>query len=259
MTQKEIKEKLDNIEDIKALEDEVNKLINEGYDEKIFKKYLNKISKVTKKYDDQLIRKQIEEEYLKTYDIVLGIDEVGRGPLAGPVCAACTMMKKESLILDIDDSKKIKEEVREELFDKIKDDALTYGIALVDAETIDERNILDATFLAMSKAYKEAISKIDDIENKKVLVLIDGNLKNPYIDCEQVTIVKGDAKCYSIASSSILAKVTRDRIMNELDSKYPMYGFIDNKGYGTKKHTDAIKEHGYIKGLHRMTFIKNLI
>ncbi|MCQ2978867.1 MAG: ribonuclease HII [Clostridia bacterium] len=255
---KELKEKLDKIEDMNELDSELKRLLNEDNTlEKSLSKYINKVNKYNKKLDKARELKKIELDYLNTYDYVFGIDEVGRGPLAGPVCAACCMMKKESEILDVDDSKKLTEETREKLFDIIKSESVKYAVALESAETIDERNILDATFLAMSKAFNECVKDIP--KDKKILVIIDGNLKNKYIDNEQISIVKGDSKVYSISCASIIAKVTRDRIMNELDSKYPEYDFINNKGYGTEKHRKALKEIGPVEGLHRKTFIKNLI
>lgn len=257
MTQKEIKETLDSINDIDLLNEKINEFKNEGIDEKVLTKYINKVKKHEDKVNKIMVMKMIEENYLKDYDYVVGIDEVGRGPLAGPVVTCCIAMSKLSQILDVDDSKKLTEEVREGLFDEIKEESILIGIGENSAEVIDERNILDATFDAMNKAFIEATKSIP--KDKKILVLIDGNLKNPYIECDQVPIIKGDSKVYSIACASIVAKVTRDRMMNELDKDYPEYGFIENKGYGTEKHRKALKEIGPVEGLHRKSFIKNLI
>lgn len=257
MTQKEIKEMLDNINDINELARKVVLFKQEGIKEKVLSRYINKINK----YEANLERikqiKSLELEKLNDYDYVFGIDEVGRGPLAGPVVASCVMMKKDSLILKVDDSKKLSEETRENLFDEIKSQALFCATGMASCQVIDEINILNATFKAMHEAYLSIKEKIES--DKKVLVLIDGNLKNPLIKDDQITVIKGDSKCYSIACASIIAKVTRDRIMDAYDKVYPEYDFINNKGYGTEKHRKALKEKGPIDELHRKTFITNLI
>ncbi len=194
---------------------------------------------------------EIEKAFrAKGYSFVCGVDEAGRGPLAGPVCAAAVVFDGETVIEGINDSKKLSEKKREALFDVIKEKALAYGIAFASVEEIEEYNILEATYLAMNRAIEQLGDKVD-------FALIDGNRlpKNIKVDCE--TVVKGDAKSTSIAAASILAKVTRDRLLLEYDEKYPQYGFKKHKGYGTAEHMQAIKKHG-ISEVHRPSFLKKL-
>ena len=181
---------------------------------------------------------------------VCGIDEAGRGPLCGPVCAAAVILPLDCEIEGINDSKKISEKKRELIFEVIKEKALAYSVCMVDAKTIDEINILQATFMAMRGAYEGLGVKCD-------IALIDGNQK-PGLPCEERTIVKGDAKSISIAAASILAKVSRDRYMREVDEKYPHYQFSKHKGYGTKLHYEMIAEHGICEE-HRRTFLKKIL
>ena len=184
------------------------------------------------------------------YTAICGIDEAGRGPLCGPVCAAAVILPEGCEIEGLNDSKKLSEKKREALFDVVCETAVAYGIGTASAQEIDEINILQATFLAMRRAV-EALSVKPD------LALIDGNRK-PGLSCDEVTIVKGDAKCMSIAAASILAKVTRDRYMREMDKQYPQYCFAQHKGYGTKLHYEKIAEFG-ICDLHRRTFLKKIL
>lgn len=184
------------------------------------------------------------------YNIVCGIDEAGRGPLAGPVCAAAVILPVDAEIDGLNDSKKLSEKKREVLFDVIKEKAISYSIALVDEKTIDEINILQATFLAMRNA-------VENLEIKPQAALIDGN-RNPGLDIYERTVVKGDGKSMSIAAASILAKVTRDRYMLELDEKYPEYEFKKHKGYGTKLHYECLEKYG-ISPVHRKTFLKKIL
>ncbi|MGN1008048.1 MAG: ribonuclease HII [Butyricicoccus sp.] len=181
------------------------------------------------------------------FSAICGIDEAGRGPLAGPVCAAAVILPFGCTIEGLDDSKKLTEKKREKLFDVIREQALAYSIALVDHQTIDEINILEATFLAMKNA-------VEGLSIPADFALVDGNrskgLTIPY-EC----VVGGDAKSPSIAAASILAKVTRDRLMLEYAAKYPEYLFEKHKGYGTKAHYEAILAHGP-SSIHRMTFLK---
>ena len=185
----------------------------------------------------------------KGYKFVCGIDEAGRGPLAGPVCAAAVILPEGIEIEGLNDSKKLTEKKREKLFDIIKEKALAYAIAFADEKEIDEINILQATFLAMKRAF-------DALEVKADYALVDGN-RMPKLDSDGETIVSGDALSPSIAAASILAKVTRDRLMVEYDKKYPQYQFAKHKGYGTKVHTEAIKEHGPCD-IHRLTFLTKI-
>jgi len=179
---------------------------------------------------------------------IAGIDEAGRGPLAGPVVAACCMMPMDEMIDKINDSKKVSEKTREKLYEIIINKA-NFGVGIVSAETIDKINILQATKLAMRNSFEPLTLKPD-------IILIDAvGLDLP---CATQSIIKGDAKSYNIAAASIIAKVTRDRIMRELDEKYPMYGFARNKGYGTAEHIAALKKYGPCPE-HRRTFIKNFV
>ena len=181
------------------------------------------------------------------YSIICGIDEAGRGPLAGPVCAAAVILPEGHIIDGVNDSKKLSAKKREELFDKIIDECLDYSIATADEKEIDEINILQATFLAMRRA-------VDGLKIKPDIAFIDGN-KEPGLAISQQTIVKGDSKSMSVAAASILAKVTRDRYMLEMAEKYPHYAFEKHKGYGTKLHYQMLNEYGPWE-IHRTTFLK---
>ena len=180
---------------------------------------------------------------------IAGIDEAGRGPLAGPVVCACVIMPldEDKLIDGINDSKKLTEKKREELYDKIIERAIAYSIVEVDEKTIDRINILNATKQGMKRA-------LDGLKAKPDVVLIDAVKLDT--DLPQDNIIKGDAKSYNIASASILAKVYRDRLMKKLSVKYPQYNFAKHKGYGTKEHIENLKKYGKCE-LHRETFIKN--
>lgn len=180
---------------------------------------------------------------------VCGIDEAGRGPLFGPVYAAAVILPTNVEIEGLNDSKKLTEKKREQLFDVICEKAVAFAIGSASAEEIDSINILQATYLAMRRAC-EALPVAADY------ALIDGN-RMPPLSISGETVVKGDAKCASIAAASILAKVSRDRVLRELDEKYPQYGFAKHKGYGTKAHYEAIKQFGVLPE-HRKTFLKNL-
>lgn len=187
----------------------------------------------------------------KGFKLVCGVDEAGRGPLAGPVCAAAVILPDDCVIDGLDDSKKISEKKREMLFDIIIEKAVAYSIAYGTLEEIEQYNILEATYIAMNRA-------IDGLNIKADFALIDGNRvpKDIKIPCE--TVIKGDSKSYSIAAASILAKVTRDRLMLEYDKKYPQYLFAQHKGYGTKAHYEAIKQYGVCE-IHRLSFLKNVL
>ena len=197
-----------------------------------------------------MVNFEIEKEYISDgFSCICGVDEAGRGPLAGPVCAAAVILPVGVVIPGLDDSKKLTEKKREALYDVIKETAVSYGIAFASENEIDEMNILNATFLAMKRAVEKLGMKPD-------LALIDGNQK-PHTGINEVTVIKGDGKSMSIAAASVLAKVTRDRYMLELDKKYPQYEFKKHKGYGTKLHYEKILEYG-ISDVHRKTFLKNL-
>lgn len=184
------------------------------------------------------------------YTTVCGIDEAGRGPLCGPVCAAAVILPVDCEIEGINDSKKLSEKKREKLYDEIIRKAVCYAVSMVPADVIDEINILQATFLAMRNA-------VSGLSVQPDIALIDGNQK-PGLTIEERTIVKGDAKSISIAAASILAKVTRDRYMLEADTKYPEYKFAQHKGYGTKLHYEMLAEYGLCPE-HRRTFLKKIL
>ncbi len=195
----------------------------------------------------------IENEFAaKGFKLICGIDEAGRGPLAGPVYAAAVILPEGCEIEGLNDSKKLTEKKREALFDVICEKALYWGIGSADEKEIDEINILQADFLAMRRAVEKMGVKPD-------LALVDGNQKPHIADgVEEVTVIKGDAKSMSIAAASILAKVSRDRYMLEMDKKYPEYEFSRHKGYGTKLHYEKIAEYG-ISEIHRKSFLKKII
>lgn len=199
-----------------------------------------------------------DRSYKVSLNNIGGIDEAGRGPLAGPVVAACVVLGEKFDIVGIDDSKKLSPKKREELFEKITSKALAYGIGIEDNNVIDEINILQATMRAMKTAAFETNRVLKENTGKdgiKLLLLDAVSLRD--IDIRQEPVIKGDAKSLSIAAASIIAKVTRDRIMTEYHEKYPYYGFDSNKGYGTKAHYEGINNHG-ITPIHRKTFLKNL-
>lgn len=193
---------------------------------------------------------EFEKEALaKGYKSVCGVDEAGRGPLAGPVCAAAVILPEGVIIDGVNDSKKLSEKKRESLFDVIREQALSYSIAYATVDEIEEINILNGTMLAMRRA-------IDGLDIKADYAMIDGN-KIPPIDIDAECIVKGDAKSMSIACASILAKVSRDRLLYKYAEEYPMYGFDKHKGYGTKVHREAILKYGPCP-YHRKSFLKKL-
>ena len=183
------------------------------------------------------------------YGVVCGVDEAGRGPLAGPVCAAAVILPRGLVIEGLNDSKKLTEKRRESLYGEITSSAEAYGIAFASVEEIEKLNILGATYLAMNRAIAALGREID-------LALIDGN-RNSGIEYPSRTVVKGDSLCASIAAASVLAKVTRDRYMTELDERYPGYGFAKHKGYGTKAHYAAIRELG-ASPVHRPSFLRKM-
>ncbi|MEE0868689.1 MAG: ribonuclease HII [Ruminococcus sp.] len=186
---------------------------------------------------------------LKGYKAICGVDEAGRGPLAGPVCAAAVILPPNTIIDGVNDSKKLTEKKREALFDVIKETAVSYSIAYASVEEIESINILNATMLAMKRA-------VEGLDVKADYAMIDGN-KMPPLDIDGETIVKGDAKSMSIACASILAKVSRDRLLYEYAKEYPQYQFDKHKGYGTSAHREAILEYGPCP-YHRMSFLKKI-
>ena len=196
--------------------------------------------------------KKIEQEiYDQGKEYICGIDEAGRGPLAGPVVVASVIMPKDSMIEGVNDSKKVSEKKREMLYDKIIEEAISYSVGIVDQKEIDRVNILNATKAGLTESIKGLKTKPD-------IILVDALTGIDTCGIPYMPIIKGDAKCYSIAAASIIAKVTRDRIMRQWHEVYPEYNFIQHKGYGTAAHIAAIKEYGLCP-LHRLSFVKNII
>ncbi len=195
--------------------------------------------------------KEIESDlYKKGFKNICGIDEAGRGPLAGPVVVAGVIMPKDSMIEGINDSKKVSEKKREILYDYIIEEAISYSVAIIGQDVIDEINILNAT--------KQGVTEVvEGLDIKPDLIIVDAltHINTKGIPYE--SIIKGDAKCYNIAAASILAKVTRDRIMRQWDEIYPQYGFINHKGYGTERHIEAIRQYGLCP-IHRRSFTKKI-
>ena len=193
---------------------------------------------------------ELENEiYAEGFKLLCGVDEAGRGPLAGPVYAAAVILPRGLVIDGLNDSKKLSEKKRERLFDQIREQALAYGIARAEVEEIEALNILGATFLAMNRAI-EALGRTPD------LALIDGN-RNTGIQVLSRTVVKGDAKCADIAAASILAKVSRDRYMLQMAEQYPEYHFEQHKGYGTRLHYEALRQYGP-SPIHRLSFLRKM-
>lgn len=216
-------------------------------------KLIEKYGKIYNSYLAEVERTEnmkIYERKYSDYKYIAGIDEVGRGPLAGPVVTCAVILPKDFNVLYINDSKKLTEKKREELYDEIMKNAISVGIGIESPKVIDDINILQATYSAMRKA-------IDALEVKPDLLLNDA-VTIPGVDIKQVPIIKGDAKSISIAAASIVAKVTRDRMMVEFDKIYPEYDFAGNKGYGSASHIEALKKNGPTP-IHRQSFIKNFV
>ena len=197
------------------------------------------------------LKRQEDELRNRGFNMICGIDEAGRGPLAGPVVVASVIMPADSMIEGVNDSKKVSEKKREKLYDLILGEAISYGIGIVGQDEIDEINILNATKKGLTMSLQELTQKPD-------LIIVDALSKINTLGIPYESIIKGDAKCYSISAASIIAKVTRDRIMREWDKIYPQYGFATHKGYGTSSHIKAIIENGPCP-IHRKTFIKHFI
>lgn len=217
------------------------------------KKIVESVRKKIHQYEAEVLRVKKMREYENKFPecgYICGIDEVGRGPFAGPVVACAVILPKDCDILYINDSKKLSASKREELYNVIMERAIAVGLGVVSPQVIDEINILQATYKAMRAAINNLSIKPDILLNDAVTI--------PDVDIRQIPIIKGDAKSCSIAAASIIAKVTRDRMMVDYDTVYPGYGFAENKGYGSEKHRIALKELGPTP-IHRMTFIKNHI
>lgn len=203
--------------------------------------------------EKELARLEAMKEFEREYDgcsLICGVDEAGRGPLAGPVTAGAVILPKDCMILYLNDSKKLSEKRREELFWEIREKAVSYSVGIVGPERIDEINILQATYEAM----RQAVSGLGVVPD----LLLNDAVTIPELAIPQVPIIKGDAKSVSIAAASILAKVTRDHLMEEYDRQFPQYGFAKHKGYGTAAHVAAIREFGPCP-IHRRSFLKNIL
>jgi ribonuclease HII len=215
----------------------------------ICNQYRSKTESLKKELERLVVMRQYENQY-QDYEYICGIDEVGRGPLAGPVIAGAVILPKNCDILYINDSKQLSEKKREELYDEIIEKAIAFGIGSVPPNQIDEINILQATYEAMRKAIGNLSVKPDILLNDAVTI--------PEVAIKQVPIIKGDAKSVSIAAASIVAKVTRDRMMVAYDKIFPQYDFAGNKGYGSAKHIEAIRKFG-LTPIHRRSFVKNFV
>lgn len=217
------------------------------------KKLCDTVRKKQDAYEREIERMKVmftfEREY-SDYQYICGVDEVGRGPLAGPVVAGAVILPKDCSLLYLNDSKQLSEKKREELYDKIMEEAVAAAVGEASPARIDEINILQADYEAM----RQAISKL----SAKPDLLLNDAVKIPGVDIKQVDIIKGDAKSASIAAASIIAKVTRDRMMVEYDKQYPEYGFASNKGYGSAAHIEALKKYGPTP-IHRRSFISNFV
>lgn len=246
----QIKEILDNVP-IEVLPLEIEKYKGDTRQGviKLLEKYMKTYDAYVKEVERTENMKMYEKKY-SDYEYIAGIDEVGRGPLAGPVVTCAVILPKDFNVLYINDSKKLTEKKREELYDVIMKEAIAVGIGIESPKVIDDINILQATYSAMRKA-------IDNLEVKPDLLLNDA-VTIPMVDIKQVPIIKGDAKSISIAAASIIAKVTRDRMMVEFDKIYPEYDFAGNKGYGSATHIEALKKIGPTP-IHRQSFIKNFV
>ena len=205
------------------------------------------------------LKKEEKALYEKGIVSICGIDEAGRGPLAGPVVVACSLMPKDSMIEGVNDSKKIAEKNRERIYEEIIKEAIAYGVGIINQEEIDRINILNATKKGLTIAIKELEEKLEKQNLKRPeVILVDALTGIDTLGIPYKSIIHGDAISYSIACASIIAKVTRDRIMKQMDEIYPQYGFAKHKGYGTAAHMQAIRENGLCP-IHRRSFVKNII
>lgn len=245
--QKEYKDTRENL-----LPDFIQEYIKDGRPgvSKIVSQAQKRMEKIRVERERTEALKEFEKKYWQSLDYVGGIDEVGRGPLAGPVVTACVVFPKDVDILYINDSKKLTAAKREELYQEIMEKALSVSIGMASEARIDEINILQADYEAMRQAI--SLSKVP------IQLLLNDAVTIPDVDIKQVAIIKGDAKSISIGAASIIAKVTRDRMMVEYDKMYPEYNFASNKGYGSKEHIEAIKKYGPCP-IHRRSFIGNFV
>ncbi len=252
MKTKEVKQLFENAK-IEQLDELIEKF--EVDERSTVKKIVEQYKRKKQKHFDELDRLQKMLSYEKElhflgFENVCGIDEVGRGPLAGPVVSACVIMPKDVTIVGVNDSKKLSEKVREQLFEEIKEKAIAYSVGIVTADKIDEINILNATKQSMYEAIQKLNVKPD-------YLLIDA-VRLDAVNINQTNIIKGDEKSHTIACASIIAKVTRDNMMKQYDELFLGYNFSSNKGYGSKEHIKAIEQLG-ITPIHRKSFIKNIV
>jgi len=249
---KDVKDKISDL-DVKEALSYLNYLKN-NYQikiDKLIEIYEKKMEKINNEYE-RLDKMMYYEHlaYKHNFNVICGIDEAGRGPLAGPVVAAAVILPKGKVILGVNDSKKLSAKKRDELYDVIVQESVSYGVGIIDEKVIDKVNILNATKKAMRIA-------VESLKNKPECLFIDSERLED-VKIKQKSIVKGDTLSISIASASIIAKVTRDRMMEDYDKEYPIYGFAKHKGYGTKEHIQAIKENG-ICPIHRISFTRKFI
>ncbi|MCF0127721.1 MAG: ribonuclease HII [Pseudobutyrivibrio sp.] len=247
----DIKQELDDIS-LESLDRFIEEYVNDGRPgvAKLINQAVKRMDKLRVERERLEKLREFEHKYEQTYPNIAGIDEVGRGPLAGPVVTAAVILPKDCEILYINDSKKLSAKKREELYEEIMEKAVAVGIGMSSEARIDEINILQATYEAMRQAISELSVAPDLLLNDAVTI--------PGVDIKQVGIIKGDAKSISIGAASIIAKVTRDRMMEEYDKIYPEYGFAANKGYGTAEHIEALKKFGPCP-IHRRSFIGNFV
>lgn len=258
-----------SISEIKSILNSFNELQKEDYIRELMSDERSGVKKIIESYNKQKIRTEIEYSRLRSmtdFDdsysgngiILAGVDEVGRGPLAGPVVAACVVIDGDDVIEGINDSKKLTPEKREYLYDIIVKKSRYCAIGMIENDVIDQINILNATFLAMTSAINHVSKEISQDGGKLDLVLVDGNQKIKDLDVMQETVVSGDCKSYAIACASIVAKVYRDRLMQNYDKKYPGYDFAGNKGYGTASHYEGLNKQGFTP-IHRKSFCKSVL
>lgn len=220
----------------------------------LIKKYAVEMEDIMKEKEIERLNNLKAEElklYERNIEYICGIDEAGRGPLAGPVVVGAVILPQDSFIEGVNDSKKISEKKREKIYDQIIEEAVAWSVGIVDEKTIDEINILNATKLGVKLA-------LEGLKQKPDVIMVDALNNMDTLGIPYISVVKGDAKNYSIAAASIIAKVTRDRMMQEWDEVYPAYGFAKHKGYGTAEHIRIIKENGPCS-IHRRSFIKNFV
>jgi len=256
-----------NINEIKNTLKILDESQKQSYIEELMTDEREGVKKIIESYEKQKQKQEKEINRIKgmiTFDqnsivagqIVAGVDEVGRGPLAGPVVAACVVIDSSMVIEGVNDSKKLTQEKREYLYDIIVQNSLYCSIGMIENDVIDKINILNATFLAMTSAINFVSKELKNDGKALDLILVDGNQKIRDLDIKQQTVISGDSKSYAIACASIVAKVYRDRLMEKYDQKYPGYDFASNKGYGTSAHYDGLNNLGFTP-IHRKSFCKS--